>query len=52
MEYEISIPEYIWHKGDRFREYVAAYLQKNEPDMKPVRIKRQQKLIVCVKKFE
>ncbi|MFX3616255.1 MAG: hypothetical protein ACE3JK_01825 [Sporolactobacillus sp.] len=48
MEYHIPIPEYIWFTGEQFKPYVLAYLAKNEPDMKPVRIVRH-RYIVCIK---
>ncbi|MFT8928495.1 MAG: hypothetical protein ABF969_04075 [Sporolactobacillus sp.] len=52
MEYRISIPAYIWNKEDAaFKSYVLSYLNKNEPEMKPVRVVRG-KFIVCVKKEE
>lgn len=49
MEYQIHIPEYIWYSGNQLKAYVTAYLQKNWPGMKPVRIRRY-KYVVCERK--
>lgn len=49
MQYQINIPEYMWYTGNQFKSYVVAYLKKNHPEMKPVRV-RQYKYIVCERK--